>query len=335
MINTTSFTHLSTHLIVAEAKRRGIKAKKLITKGEYSLSSLVEFVWEGQVEYMVGQRISESDSVAYWIQKNKYYTKLFFKRAGVSVSPGEVFKASDTAEVVAYAKKIGYPLVVKKIMGTHGDDVYVNVRTADELKEKLKKFPGNVLIEKMFIGSEYRLFATKERFVAATRRIPANVVGDGLKTIKELVLQKNADPRRSDGYTTPLVAIKLDEETDSTLSKQKRKLTDIPKLGEQIFLRENSNLSTGGDSIDVTDEVHPEVKELAVKTVKAIPGLAYAGIDFLTSRDISKAPSKNSYVIIEVNDSPMISMHHYPYEGKTRDAAGAIVDMLFPTSKGR
>lgn len=330
-----SFDHLSTELIVLEAKRRGIKAKKLITEGVYAKKSLVEFSFNGKVEYMVGQRISKTDSVAYWLQKNKYYAKLFFKKAGISVSPGEVFDSSDTKAAVAYVKKIGYPIVVKKIMGTHGDDVYMNLRDNKELLTVLRNFSGPVLIEKMFEGTEYRMFATKERFVAATKRIPANVVGDGKHTVAELVAIKNTDKRRGLGYATALKVIDIDDEALKTLSKQGYKTDSVPTQNERVFLRDNSNLSTGGDSIDVTDEVHPKVKELAVKTIKAIPGLAYAGIDFLTKVDISKAPTKNSYVIIEVNDSPMISMHHQPYEGRERDAAGAIVDILFPLTKGR
>jgi len=327
------FKHLSTYLIAKEAEDRGIKVEKLITSGFYYNSSLLKFELDGHVEHMVGQRTTKTDSVAYWLQKNKYYTKLFLAKHGLSVSPGEIFGSSQTDEIARYAAEIGFPVVAKKVGGTHGTDVYVNIENEEELREIVSRFSGSILIEKMFVGTEYRMFATKDRFVAATKRIPANVVGDGQSNIEKLVEVKNADPRRSDGYSSGLMTIKLDEHVKNVLSKQDLTLASVPKEGEIIYLRENSNLSTGGDSIDVTDLLHEDIKQIAVEAIRAVPGLAYGGVDFLTNRDISEKPSSDSYIIIEINDSPMISMHHYPYEGQPRDAAGAIVDIMFPETK--
>lgn len=335
MLKPEQFKHLSTYLIVQEALNRGVRVRKLVTEGFYADRSLVEFRLGDKIEYMVGQRVSKTDSVAYWLQKNKYYTKIFLRKAGLSVTAGEVFHSSDTDGACAYAKKIGYPVVAKRIDGTHGSGVYVNIQSAAKLLEVLQKFTGTVLIEQMFVGTEYRIFATRQRFVAATKRIPANVVGDGAHTVKQLVDIKNSDPRRSDGYATGLVTIKLDEETQAVLSKQGLDLQSVPQSGVRVFLRENSNLSTGGDSIDVTDLLHPDIKKIAVEAIRAVPGLAYGGVDFLTNKNISERPNRKSYVIIEINDSPMISMHHFPYEGKVRDAAGAILDVLFPATRHR
>ncbi len=333
MLKPGQFKHLSTYLIAKEAESRGINVKKMVTKGVYADGSLLEFCLGDKVEYMVGQRTSKTDSVAYWLQKNKYYAKIFLKKAGLSVSPGEIFNASDLDGIAAYAKKVGYPIVAKKTNGTHGSQVFVDIRDETKLLEIAKNFSSNFLIEKMFVGTEYRMFVTRHRFVAATQRIPANVVGDGVSTVERLVEIKNDDSRRSDGYSTGLVKIKLDNYTDTVLSKQGLSNRDVPKKGQPVFLRDNSNISTGGDSIDVTDIVHPNVKKIAIEAVRAIPGLAYGGVDFLTSRTIAEKPDKDSYVIIEINDSPMISMHHYPYSGKPRDAAGAIIDVLLPSTK--
>lgn len=335
MIKPEHFNHASTYLIAKEAERRGIKVKRLISQGPYAGRSIIELKFGVATEYMVAQRTSKTDSVAYWLQKNKYYAKVFFKRAGLSVAEGEIVQAHDTAVAVAYAHQIGFPVVVKKIDGIHGTDVYVNIRNRKELLASLKKMTGPVLIEKMHKGTEFRIFATKDKFVAATRRVPANVVGDGVSTIEQLIKKKNSDPQRSEGYGTGLRTIKIDENVHDTLRKQGLNLSQVPRRGQTVFLRENSNISTGGDSIDVTDLVHPDVKKLAVATIRSIPGLAYAGIDFMTNQEISEKPLKNQYIIIEVNDSPMISMHHYPYEGKERDAAGAIIDILFPGSKSK
>lgn len=333
MLKPQEFNHLSTYFIAHEAEKRGIKVKKLINKGAYDNASLLELKHNNISEYIVGQRISKTDCVAFWLQKNKYFAKIFFKKAGLSVANGEVFFASDAVSIKEYVNKIGYPVVVKKITGIHGNEVFVNIVDEQELLKILKKFSGKVLVESMFEGTEYRMFATREKFVAATKRVPANVLGDGISTVKQLVIKKNQDPRRSDGYSTGLVTIKLDSDAKAVLSKQGLTFNSVPKLGEVIYLRENSNLSTGGDSIDVTDELHPSLKQIAVSAVRAIPGLAYAGVDVLVNKDIDKPATKKSYVIIEVNDSPMISMHHCPYEGKERNAAGAIIDMLFPKTK--
>lgn len=333
MLKPEDFKHLSTYLIANEAERRGIKVNTLITKGVYKTKSLLEFQYGGATKYMVGQRVPDTDSVAFWLQKNKYYTKLFLKKRGISVARGEVFSAQDIESIKKYTQEIGYPVVAKKVDGTHGDDVYVNIRSEGDLLNILENFSQNVLIEEMFSGTEYRIFATRDKFVAATNRIPANVTGDGITDIENLIKEKNADPRRSDGYTTGLVTIKIDEDLKNFLAKRNLNLSSVPKEGEKIFLRENSNISTGGDSIDVTDLIHPDIKSLAVEAVKSIPGLAYAGVDFLTKKDITVKPSPDSYVIIELNDSPMISMHHFPYEGKERNAAGVIVDIFFPETK--
>jgi len=190
------------------------------------------------------------------------------------------------------------------------------------------------LVEKEFHGEEYRIFATRDKYVAAIHRVPANVVGDGVNTIKKLIDIKNTDPRRGSGHRKSLVRIKVDGIVKEFLKKQKLKLSSVPKKDEIVYFRQNSNVSTGGDSYDVTNAVHPDVKKLAVKVIKAVPGLAYAGIDYLT-KDITAKPTARNYIIIEVNDSPMISMHHIPYSGKARDAAGAIVDQLYPESKGK
>lgn len=333
MLKPEQFKHLSTYLIAKEAENRGVKVKKMVTKGVYADGSLLEFRLGDRVEYMVGQRTSKTDSVAYWLQKNKYYAKIFLKNAGLSVSPGEIFKARDLSGMSEYAKKIGFPIVVKKTNGTHGSQVYVDIRNKKTLLETAQNFSGNFLIEKMFVGIEYRMFVTRHRFVAATQRIPANVIGDGISTIERLVEIKNDDPRRSDGYSTGLMNLKLDDYTDNVLLKQGLSTKSIPKMGQPVLLRDNSNISTGGDSIDVTDIVHPDIKKIAIQAVRAIPGLAYGGVDFLTNKSITEKPNKKSYVIIEINDSPMISMHHYPYVGKPRDAASAIVDTLFPETK--
>lgn len=334
MIKHDDFNYFSLYFIAKEAENRGIKVKKVFPTGHFKKKSFIELKYKKRIEYIVGQRTSKTDVIAYWVQKNKEYAKYFFKKAGLSVAEGGIYRADNINEIKKFTKKIGYPVVVKPISGIQGKDVHSGIQNEAHLRKTLKQFKGNVLVEKHFQGEEYRLFATNTKFVAAIWRKPANVTGDGKKTIQELIEEKNKDPRRGTGHKKSLVRISIDSIVKDYLKQQGKTLKSVLAKDEVVYLRQNSNISTGGDSYDVTDIIHPEVKKIAVRTIKAIPGLAYAGIDYLTT-DVTKRPNKNNYIIIEVNDSPMISMHHIPYEGKSRNAAAAIIDQLFPETKKR
>jgi len=174
--------------------------------------------------------------------------------------------------------------------------------------------------------------ATKRKVIGVINREPANVTGDGTHGIGELVEMKNRDPKRGDEHDSFLTKIKIDGTVIKKLSEQGLTPDSVPANGVKIYLRNNSNLSTGGDSVDYTDIIHPGYKKIAVRAVRAIPGLAYSGID-LMSRDISEKPAPGSYIIIEMNSSPGLRSHHEPYSGKSRDAAKEIIDMLFPETK--
>lgn len=338
MIKPDQFAQFSSYLLAQEAERRGIKVKKIFVSGPLAKSSLLELKYKNHREIIIGQRTSKTDCIAYWIQKNKELAKYFFVQSGINVCPGQMFDYTKTLDILKYCHKIGYPVVIKPLNGIQGKLVFVGLDSDAKVKEALDQFAKSryktVLVEKMFIGKEYRLLATRDKFVAAVNRVPANVIGDGQHTIFELIKIKNRDPRRGLGHEKSLVKIKIDDTVRQYLQKQNKSLQYVPKAGEQVFLRANSNISTGGDSYDVTDVIHPEVKKLAVKIIRAIPGLAYAGIDYLTT-DITAAPNKKNYVVIEVNDSPMISIHHYPYSGKPRNAAAAIIDQLYPETVGK
>ncbi|MFZ5364634.1 MAG: hypothetical protein ACOZBH_00305 [Patescibacteria group bacterium] len=336
MIKPEQFFQSSTYLLAKEALDRGIKVRKIFTTGPMAKASLLELNYRGHQEIIVGQRTSKTDCIAYWIQKNKQLTKYFFKRAGINVAAGEIFNYDQTGDVLKFCHQIKYPVVIKPLSGIQGKLVFVDLNSDKKVKDVLKEFKDTrfhkIVVEKMFFGQEYRLLALKEKFVAATLRVPANVVGDGVKTIKQLIQEKNQDPRRGLSHEKSLVKIKVDKAVKLYLQKQHKDTSYIPKNGEQVFLRANSNISTGGDSYDVTDKIHPEVKKLAVRVIRSIPGLAFGGIDYLTT-DVTAKPNKKNYIIIEVNDSPMISIHHQPYSGRPRDVAGAIIDQLYPETK--
>jgi len=336
MIRPDQFNYYSTYLLVNEAEKRGIKVNKPFTKGVFARRSLVTLQYRKHKEVIVGQRTSQTSVVAFWIQQNKHVAKYFLENAGIKTAVGEVFNVNDKKALHIFVRKTGFPLIVKQLSGTHGSLVFLGVSSIKEVDQTIQKISqqgkSQVLIEKEFKGKEYRLMATKDKFLAATYRMPANVVSDGEKNIRQLIRQKNSDPRRGKGHRKSLVKIKVDSMVKDYLKSQHLSLASVPPKNKQIFLRPNSNLSTGGDSIDVTDDIHPAVKKLAVKSIKAIPGLAYGGIDYMTT-DITKKPNSRNYIIIEINDSPMLSMHHIPYEGKSRDVAKEIIDGLFPETK--
>lgn len=334
MLQPEQFNYLSTYLLAHEAEKRGIEVKKIFTTGTLAKDSMLELKYKKHEEIIIGQTSSLTDSIGLEISKNKELAKYFFRKAGLQTAEGETFHFKNVDSILECCRKIGFPVVLKPLDGTHGTNVFLNVASEEKVEELLKKhFVERVMVEKQYPGEEYRLFATKEKFLAGIRRIPANVQGDGIHTIQELIEVKNQDPRRGTGDTKALCKIPIDDIVKDFLKEQGKHLACIPIKGEIVYLRGNSNISTGGDYIDITDIIHPEIQEIAVKVINAIPGLAYGGVDYLTKGDITRAPSSDNYIIIEVNYSPALSIHHIPYQGKERDIAKEIINMIFPETK--
>ncbi len=332
-----SIKQLSTLLIANEALKRGVKIKYI---NDYQKKeAFLELSYKNHYEYLVGQKSSKTSSTADFAVNNKALTKSLLSIVKINIAKGKLFnKNNDIADIYKYMEKIGYPVVIKKNNGAHGNLVFIGMNNKKMREEAIKKvFKENeeVLIEKEFKGKEYRFTASGEKVLAVMYREPANVVGDGIHTVEELIKIKNKDPRRGDGYEKVLCKIKIDKTIKHNLAEQKLDLDSVVPKDRKVYLRKNSNLSTGGDSIDLTDETHMEFKKIAVKAVNAIPGLAYGGVDLMSNIDISKKPKKNNYIILEINSSPGISMHYDPIEGKTRDVAKDIIDLLFPETKGK
>ncbi|MCA9369485.1 bifunctional glutamate--cysteine ligase GshA/glutathione synthetase GshB, partial [Candidatus Woesebacteria bacterium] len=192
-----------------------------------------------------------------------------------------------------------------------------------------------IIIEEMFAGEEYRILATREKVIGILNRRPASVLGNGVDPIKILIQEKNKNPLRGvKNGTASHLKIRMDQKMKNTLAEQGLSFDTIPEEGERIFLRNVSNVSQGGDAIDFTDLVHPSVNEIALKAIRAIPGLSFAGVDFL-STDITKPQTKDSYVIIEINDSPGFDIHDYPYEGENRHAAREFLFLMFPELRSK
>ena len=326
-----SIKSISSVLLAEEALERGIVVKHLNPYQDDE--AFLELNYKKHKEFIIGQRTSKTSLEAYWILENKELTKEFLRRNNINVAAGKVFKKEDFDEVAAYCEKIKFPVVIKPVAGAHGNLVFIGLRNKKDCDTAIKKiFQENnfVLVEKEFKGKEFRFIATASKVLAVTYRDPANVVGDGIRSIGELIKIKNSDLRRGEKNEKPLTKIKIDNITKQNLVEQNIKLGYIPVKEKKIYLRKESNISTGGDSIDVTDIVHPELKKIAVTSVKIIPGLACSGVDLMTNRDISKKPTKNSYIIVELNSSPGIYPQHFPYQGKSRNVAGEIIDILYP-----
>jgi len=223
-------------------------------------------------------------------------------------------------------KKNLFPCVLKPARGSHGNRVFANIESLEELEAVLPLvFTGsgkkNVLIEEFIKGKDYRLLVVGDKVSAVMERTPAHVVGDGKANIRQLIKKFNQNPLVGERYEKPLCKIRLNGEVKRNLKKQDRKLTSILERGERIFLRQNANISTGGIGKDVTDEVDGYLKETAIRAAKAI-GMVITGVDIIYDKS-----SQHPYVV-ELNDCAGIDIHHYPASGKPREVANDIVEFL-------
>src|SRR6185436_15056597 len=227
--------------------------------------------------------------------------------------------------------RIGYPIVLKPVGGNHGRGATINIGSWDEAVKALalaKKVSRGVIAEKYITGYDYRLLVIDYKFVAAARRKPASVTGDGKHTVKELVDIVNQDPRRGYGHEKVLTSIKIDDTTLDILKEKGLNLDSVLKKGEEVYLKRTANLSTGGTSTDVTEIVHPFNVFMAERIARII-GLDICGIDIMTP-DISLPLHENGGAVLEVNAGPGFRMHIAPAEGLERNVAEPVIDMLYP-----
>jgi cyanophycin synthetase len=321
----------STGSLVAAAEARDIPWLRL---NNYSL---VQF---GQGKYQ--QRIqatitSQTKHIAVEISCDKEDTHNLLNDLGLPV-PQQLMIYSERQAVRA-AQRIGFPVVLKPLNANHGRGVSINLMTDDEVAtafaEAQKHGTGRaVLVESFITGYDHRMLVVNNELVAVAKRVPGHVVGDGIHTIEKLVEVVNQDPRRGVGHEKVLTKLELDSQANRLMEEAGYSKDTVLEKDKVFFLRSTANLSTGGTAIDVTDVVHPDNRDMAVRAIRAI-GLDIGGVDFLTD-DISKSYKEIGGGICECNAAPGFRMHVAPSEGKSRDVAGKVMDMLFPAgSKAR
>lgn len=312
----------STGAIVQAAVARGIPYRRL-TDG-----SLVQFGWGSRQRRIQAAETDRTSAIAESIAQDKELTKKLLQAAGVPVPMGRLVSNPDDAW--AAACDIGLPVVIKPRDGNQGKGVTVNIIARDHLEiayAAAAEISEEIMVERFIPGHDHRLFVVGKHVVAAARREPPHVIGDGIHNVKELVDQINSDPRRSEGHATSLSKIHLDDIAMARLAVQGMDANSVPTIGERVTLRNNANLSTGGSATDVTDDVHPEVAARAVEAAQMI-GLDICGVD-VVCESVHKPLEEQGGGIVEANAAPGLRMHLYPSFGKGRPVGEAIIASMF------
>ncbi len=312
----------STGAIVSAAAARGIPFRRL-TQG-----SLVQFGWGSKQKRIQAAETSFTSAIAEAIAQDKELTKKLLHASGVAVPYGRPVEDEDDAWVAA--QEVGLPVVVKPQDGNQGKGISVNLTSEEQVRKAYRvaiEFRDDIMVEKYLPGHDWRLLVIGNKLIAAARRDPPLVIGDGTHTVRELVDIVNSDPRRSDGHATSLTKIRFDEIALARLAEQGYTADSVPPRGVRVILRNNANLSTGGTATDVTDDVHPDLAAAAVAAAQTV-GLDIAGIDVVCDT-ILKPLEDQGGGIVEVNAAPGLRMHLDPSFGKGRDVGKAIVDMMY------
>ncbi|MDU2490705.1 MAG: bifunctional glutamate--cysteine ligase GshA/glutathione synthetase GshB [Clostridium celatum] len=315
---------LSTQILMKESIKRGITVN-IVDR----IENFISLKNKEKIEYVKqATKTSKDTYVSVLIMENKTVTKKVLAEKGVKVPKGEEFNSIEAAKIKA-RNYINKPIVIKPKSTNFGIGINIfpdgaNLEDIIHAFEIAFKNDNTVLIEEFIKGKEYRFLVINDEVVGILHRVPANVIGDGKKTIKELVEVKNQDPLRGKGYVTPLEKIRLEENAELFLKQQGKNFDYIPKKDEVVYLRENSNISTGGDSVDYTDDIPQKFKDIAINAARAA-GAKICGVDMMLEdyRD-----QNTNYAIIELNFNPAIHIHSYPYKGKERKIATHVLKLL-------
>jgi glutamate--cysteine ligase len=330
-LNNTGFTlkgfedlEISTQILIRDAMNRSIDVSVLDRKNNF-----VELKKNGRTELVKQATKTSKDSyVSYLIMENKTVSKRLLAEHNLLVPGGDTFEEPSAA--LKYCQQAAWDKIVIKPATTNyglGITMAASETDASVLEHGIAgafSLADTILVEEFVVGDEYRFLVVDFKTVAICRRIPANLVGDGVSTIEELVAKKNADPRRGQGYITPLEKIQLSKTELSIISDDYGyHEKSVPPKGETVLLRKNSNISTGGDSIDATDDVDPFYNRIAEQAAKLVDA-SICGVDLI----LPHPGQEDDYAVLELNFNPVLYIHNYPYEGQNREVGEKILDLL-------
>lgn len=316
----------STGSIVEEAVARGIPWIRL---GTNSLVQLGYGINQMRIQATI---TNQTSYIAVDLASNKEQTKRILEMSSMPVASGSI--CSNEEELRETIDKIGYPIVIKPLDGNHGKGASINVTTWEHALDGLhfaKTYSSRVIVEKFITGFDFRVLVINYKLVAAAKRVPAHVVGNGKNTIQELIDVVNQDPRRGYGHENVLTEITVDRDTLDLLAKRDYTVDTVPPEDEIVYLKSTANLSTGGTSVDVTEMMHPENIFLCERISRVI-GLDICGVDIM-AENLTEPLKSTGGVILEVNAAPGFRMHLAPSEGLPRNVAAPVIDMLFPPTK--
>jgi cyanophycin synthetase len=309
--------------LVRAAQERDIPTLRL---NEYSLVQFGHGRFQQRIQATV---TSQTPHIAVEIASDKEETNRILEDLGLPVPQQRLVYNEE--EAARAAERIGYPVVLKPLNANHGRGVSLNLVNEEQVRtayHQAREHSRGIIVESFITGHDHRMLVVNGELIAVAQRVPGHVVGDGKHTVEELVEELNKDPRRGIGHEKVLTQIRFDHQANRVLGLQGYDRSSVPPKDEIVYLRSTGNLSTGGTAVDMTDVVHPDNREMAVRAAKAI-GLDVAGVDFLT-QDITRSYRETGGAICEVNAAPGFRMHVQPSEGEPRDVAGPVMDMLFP-----
>lgn len=314
----------STQALVDEARRRGIPVQRL------NAQSLVRLGWGANQRRMRASVTDRTGLVAAELAGDKGQAKALLEAIGCPPARGAVARTSD--EAAAIARRLGGTVVVKPIDGNHGRGVTTGLTETEAVRAAFDlavRHSRRVVVEQELPGRDHRVLVVDGKIVAVAERRPPSVVGDGRQTVAELVAQLNDDPRRGAGHENSLTLVRLDDDAaQAILRRQALQPGDVPDAGRIVVLRSAANLSSGGTAVDRTDDIHPDNAAIARRAALAL-GLDIAGVDLLAP-DITRSIHDTGGGVVEVNAAPGLRMHLAPSEGRSRDVARPIIEMMFP-----
>lgn len=315
------FNQVHRSVIIDSAKKRRLNVTR-ISNALFTISSTYK------THTFFNHAVDLTSHTARLITKSKHITKICLDQAGVCTPAGSTFQKSEIDKAWGYAQHIGMPVVIKPLSGTGGTGVTSNILSRElfEVAWNGASRSQTIVVEKHIQGDDHRLLVAGSSMIAAAIREPASIVGDGTHKISELIDKKNKIRQENPYYGTK--KIRLTPSIKFHLGELGLSADCVLSEGQKILLHPVANIGMGGESIDVTEDVHPEFSKIAIRALKAIPGMFHGGID-LIAPDISKHPDSQTWAVIESNSVPDLAMHHFPTHGTPRDAAGALLDILF------